>query len=103
MFLLGPRYSGGPINKIVYGKYHTYAENYVKCFEQLREIYWESIRAPDRWAVTMRNPYRREQLRKKFFGRTKEERQAFKKSHEEDIQRRKEEADKREMEEMQNA
>ena len=60
VFLLGPRYSGTPINKIVYGKYHTYAENYVKCFEQFREIYWESIRAPDRWAVMMRNPYRRE-------------------------------------------
>ena len=42
--------------------------------ETLREIFWEAKRAPDynyTWKV---NPYRREFLIKKLFGKTKEER-----------------------------
>lgn len=42
--------------------------------ETLREIYWEAKRAPATNATLDRNPYRREFLLKKWFGRTKEER-----------------------------
>jgi len=42
----------------------------------LREIYWESKRAPDRCATLTRNPYRREKLIKSTYGKTKEERKA---------------------------
>lgn len=44
--------------------------------EILREIYWEAKRAPDTNTTSIKNPYRREFLKKKFFGDTKEERQA---------------------------
>ncbi|MFM7850629.1 MAG: hypothetical protein ACKO96_01620 [Flammeovirgaceae bacterium] len=44
--------------------------------ETLREIYWESKRAPSTNTTAIENPYRRETLRKKFLGRTKEERKA---------------------------
>lgn len=42
--------------------------------EILREIYWESKRAPATNATLNRNPYRREQIIKKHFGRTAAER-----------------------------
>ena len=42
--------------------------------ETLREIYWESKRAPETNTTSIVNPYRREFLKKKFFGRTREER-----------------------------
>jgi len=42
--------------------------------EQFRELYWEALRAPDTMVTMDRNPYRREKLIKKMFGRTKEER-----------------------------
>jgi hypothetical protein len=42
--------------------------------ELIREIFWESIRAPDRNRTMIRNPYRREFIMKKAFGRTAEER-----------------------------
>lgn len=48
--------------------------------EQLREIYWEALRAPSRCATLTRNPYRREYLIKKMYGKTKEERKANKKA-----------------------
>ena len=54
----------------------TFQENYMKCLEQLREIYWEALRAPMRIATYKRNPYRREKIIKKTWGKTKEERQA---------------------------
>jgi len=43
-------------------------------FEILKEIYWESKRAPSTDTISLRNPYRREFLKKKILGRTKEER-----------------------------
>jgi hypothetical protein len=42
--------------------------------EILREIYWESKRAPDVNTTMLRNPYRREYLLKKVYGKTKEQR-----------------------------
>lgn len=44
--------------------------------EILREIFWESKRAPSLNTTAIKNPYKREFLKKKFFGRTKEERVA---------------------------
>ena len=48
----------------------------MKCLEQLREMYWEALRAPAENATFNRNPYRREQITKKFLGKTKAERVA---------------------------
>ena len=76
VFLMGPRYQGSHVNKIVCAKFLTFQENYLKCVEQLREIYWEALRAPSRCATLTRNPYRRESLIKKRWGKTKEERTA---------------------------
>lgn len=76
VFLMGPRYIGSHINKIVCNKFETFQENYLRCLEQLREIYWEALRAPSRCATLTRNPYRREFLIKKKYGKTKEERKA---------------------------
>ena len=45
----------------------------------LREMYWEAIRAPERNMTMIRNPYRREQLMKKIFGKTSAERKDFRK------------------------
>ena len=55
----------------------------MRCLEQLREIYWEALRAPTRCATFTRNPYRREFLIKKKYGKTKEERKANIKSEKE--------------------
>jgi hypothetical protein len=57
-------------------QYNTFIENFVRANETLRELYWESKRAPETNVTAIRNPYRREFLFKKFFGRTKEERKA---------------------------
>ncbi len=45
--------------------------------EIFREIYWESKRAPCTNVTALRNPYRKEFLIKKFFGKTSEERREF--------------------------
>lgn len=50
--------------------------------ETFREIYWESLRAPSDNATFTRNPYRREKILKKLYGRTKEEREKAKESME---------------------
>ena len=55
-------------------QYNTYHENFVRAAEILREIYWESKRAPDTNTTALVNPYRREFFKKKFLGRTLEER-----------------------------
>ena len=44
----------------------------MKAMEILREIYWESKRAPSINTTAITNPYRRKFLKKKFFGKTKE-------------------------------
>lgn len=51
--------------KLVCKQYNTYHENYVRVMETLREIYWESKRAPDTNTTAIKNPYRREFLKKK--------------------------------------
>lgn len=76
IYLLGPRYTGSDKIKLVCRQYNTYHENYVRVMEILREIYWESKRAPSINTTMIENPYRRETIRKKFLGRTKEERLA---------------------------
>jgi hypothetical protein len=73
---LGPRFTGSDKIKIVCKQYNTYHENYVRALEILREIYWEAKRAPTIDVTSIRNPYRREFLKKKFYGKTKEERLA---------------------------
>ena len=52
----------------------------MKALETFREIFWEAKRAPARNATLIRNPYRREFLLKKLYGKTKEERTANKAS-----------------------
>jgi len=47
--------------------------------QSLREIFWESKRAPSINTTIIKNPYRREFLNKKFYGKTSEERKATKK------------------------
>jgi hypothetical protein len=46
----------------------------VRVLERLREIFWESKRAPSTMTTLSKNPYRREYLIKRMYGRTKEER-----------------------------
>ena len=81
IFLLGRRYEekDGHQFKIVYRDFKTYQANYIRAMEIFREIYWEAIRAPSRCITMDRNPYRREQLTKKFYGKTAEERKANRK------------------------
>ena len=78
VFLMGPRYKEGHQQKLVCRQFLTFQENYVRALEQLREIYWEAKRAPDRIATLTRNPYRRPKILKKIYGKTKEERKANK-------------------------
>ena len=83
IFLLGNRYTGSGKIKIVCRQYNTFHENFIRAHEILRELYWESKRAPSINTTALKNPYRREFFKKKFFGRTFEERAAFMKSFEE--------------------
>lgn len=83
IFLLGNRYTGSSKIKIVCRQYNTYHENFLRAHEILRELYWESKRAPALNTTALKNPYRREFFKKKFFGRTREDRLAFMKSFEE--------------------
>ena len=76
IFLLGNRYTGSDKIKIVCKQYNTFHENFVRANEILRELYWESKRAPDTNTTALVNPYRREFFKKKFLGRTLEERVA---------------------------
>jgi hypothetical protein len=81
IFLLGRRFNPEkPHNvKIVVKQYNTFSENYIRAAETLREIYWEALRAPDTDVIAERNPYRGEFIKKKMWGKTKEERLANKK------------------------
>lgn len=83
IFLLGNRWTGSDKIKIVCKQYNTWHENHVRALEILRELYWEAKRAPDMNTTCIRNPYRREQLRRKLLGRTREERLASIKAFEE--------------------
>ena len=80
IFLLGNRYTGSDKIKIVCRQYNTFHENFIRAHETLREIYWESKRAPSINTTAIKNPYRREFFKKKFLGKTFEEREAFLKS-----------------------
>jgi hypothetical protein len=83
IFLLGNRYTGSDKIKIVCRQYNTFHENYIRAHEILREIFWEAKRAPSTNITAIKNPYRREFFKKKFLGRTLEEREAFIKELEE--------------------
>jgi hypothetical protein len=76
IFLMGRRHNPKKPHdiKIVVKQYSTYSENYIRAFEILKQVYWESLRAPETDVTSQRNPYRRETLKKKFFGKTKTER-----------------------------
>ena len=76
IFLLGNRYQGSDKIKIVCKQYNTWHENFVRANEILRELYWESKRAPDTNTTAQVNPYRRDFFKRKFLGRTREERLA---------------------------
>lgn len=85
IYLLGNRWIGSDKVKIVCKQYNTFHENYHRAMEILREILWESKRAPDTNTIALRNPYRREQF-KKSLGRTREERLAnLEKKKDEDL------------------
>ena len=62
--------------KLVCRQHNTYHENYVKVIETLREIFWESKRAPATHTTSLINPYRKEKLIKKFYGKTAAERKS---------------------------
>lgn len=57
----------------------TFQENYRRNIEVLRELYWESKRAPENNSTMEKNPYKREKLIKQTLGRTKQERREAKK------------------------
>lgn len=76
IYLLGNRWTGSDKVKIVCRQYNTFHENFVRAHEIMREIYWEAKRAPDTNTIALRNPYRREFFKKKYLGRTREERVA---------------------------
>ena len=76
IYLLGNRYTGSDKVKIVCRQYNTYHENYIRAHEILREIFWEAKRAPSINTTALKNPYRREFFKRKFLGRTREERLA---------------------------
>jgi hypothetical protein len=73
---LGNRYTGSDKVKIVCRQYNTYHENYIRANEILRELFWESKRAPALNTTALVNPYRREFFKKKLLGRKREERLA---------------------------
>lgn len=66
----------------------------MRALETFREIFWEAKRAPDRNATLTRNPYRREFLLKKLYGKTKEERTATKAALAEALQQHKEQTER---------
>lgn len=57
--------------------------------ELLRELYWEAKRAPQPKIAEIRNPYKRESVRKKLLGKTKAERLQTIKGWNELIEKRK--------------
>lgn len=65
--------------------------------EILREIYWESKRAPETNTTAIRNPYQKERFIKKFLGKTKEERLATIQQYKEDYQQNILEAEAKEL------
>lgn len=97
VYLLGNRYTGSDKVKLVCRQYNTYHENYVRVMETLREIYWEAKRAPGMNTTAIKNPYRREFLKKKFFGNTREERLANLKALDERVALERIQVDKEEL------
>jgi len=50
-------------------RYNEFHVNYIKAFETLRELYWEAKRAPSTAHTMLVNPYRRQKLIRKFYGK----------------------------------
>jgi len=75
---LGPRHNKKHPNdiKIVTKQYPTFIENYFKGMQTIKELYWEAMRAPEDPVNLQRNPYQRENMKKKLWGKTKAERDA---------------------------
>lgn len=72
----------------------TFQENYMRVMEQFRELYFEALRAPEDNVTFKRNPYRKEYLTKKIYGKTREERKKTRKDLEVHIQEHKERVDR---------
>ena len=104
IFLLGPRYD--PENphkiKIVTKQYPTHLENYFKGLETIKEMYWEALRAPDDQVNFQRDPYLREQFKKRKLGKTREQRLATKAMLKESYVARVKEVEEQEQREAQN-
>lgn len=75
-YLMGPRWNPRMPHhlKVVCSQYNTFQENYMRAFELFREVYWEAKRAPDTQHTMLVNPYRREKILKKVYGKTAEAR-----------------------------
>ena len=110
IFLLGPRYNPKKPHsiKIVTKQYPTFLENYFKGMETIKELYLESLRAPDDAVNFRRDPYLREKFIKKHIGKTKEERIEYikkmklaQKRHMEEVDRKLAEGDAKVTEELQ--
>lgn len=73
---MGPRWNARLPHrcKIVYDKYNTFDDNYQRAWELFREMYWEAKRAPSYNHTMVVNPYRRQKLIQKFYGKTAAER-----------------------------
>ena len=64
IFLLGQRYNPKKPHevKIVTKQYATFLENYFKGMDTIKELYWESLRAPSDPVNLRRDPYLREKF-----------------------------------------
>lgn len=87
-------------------QYDLYEQNLVRCYELVRELYWESLRAPTSLDNLKRNPYLKERLIKRKFGKTKAERKetllrlkAEEKEHYENVKRQEQQAENKEAQE----
>jgi hypothetical protein len=77
IYLLGNRFQGSPKLKITCRKYDNFEENMAMCIDQLKQVYWEALRAPAHDEQYHRSASRRWNAKVKL-GRTKEERIARK-------------------------
>lgn len=93
IFLLGPRYKNSNVFKIVFRDYDTYQKNLLKAFDLLKLLYIEAKRAPIFHPVRATLQERKRYLRK-YFGKTKEEREKNMKLNNEKYQKDLEEFEK---------
>lgn len=73
IFLLGPRYKNSSNFKIVYRNYDSFEKNLLKAFDVLRMLYIEAKRAPLFHPIKA-TLQERKKFYRRYFGKTKEER-----------------------------